>query len=787
MKINAVGVLGNNRTIIPFKNKLNADFVQNPNDFKASDPISQESMWSMLLALSGIHPSTLTSENRIKLLNTLTSTNELFNNVQSLDRIQTNTLIRKYLKQYRDIPLLYENNMLNRNGAKYDRAIEHIRNTGFEKLTSNEPIKPLNPNPSIWSVTSEFAPIKEGGLGSVPPEIRNNIIKKGIDMPTFVPMYLGSGSSLTKNGDKYTYRYKNSSFENLEKAVTFKMDVYRSGEVKTIPVEIYLDKHLDEEGNTRKLFFIKTDGYFDGSIYEENAKTEEQEKFAVMSKAVYELAKAKIEGLRAFKECEINNQDAYDELSSPDAMMLNDWHASPIAALMRYKAGMENAHGQISDDTKEKLENMTINTIGHNAMYQGDTKAHNDDRQRIASTSNVLNTLFDKYAYDIVSNAQSGSAKLDPDNPKAQNLDNVLLVRDAKTGKYSTNFLNMGIILSDFFHPVSKNYADELIRPQNAHLSKQLQWVIERKTKAGKVQGVINGNDYNNISLPAKEKNIKQFTGLDFEIYDKNSPLDEVLEKRRENKINLYKNFIMPFTQSEGVSEDKIESLKPYISRLEFVEGEQGTNIPLLSDEEILETPIFMSGGRLVDQKGIDVLCGAVKMLFDNWDKDFKGKPKPIFYIAGGDGENGKQRAIIENLKNNELQKEDNDRVIFGHGFTSLSGFMAASDYFLMPSKFEPCGLTQSETFAVGTPPIASYVGGLVDTVNRDGRENGILTTPDKPLSAEEFYQAIKKGLKIFYDDKERYQGMVKDSYTEDLSWSLEGGPIYEYMKYFGS
>ena len=52
------------------------------------------------------------------------------------------------------------------------------------------------------------------------------------------------------------------------------------------------------------------------------------------------------------------------------------------------------------------------------------------------------------------------------------------------------------------------------------------------------------------------------------------------------------------------------------------------------------------------------VLCGAIKLLFDNWEKDFPGKNKPIFYIAGEDLEGGTQRAVIENFKANDLSKE---------------------------------------------------------------------------------------------------------------------------------
>ena len=146
-------------------------------------------------------------------------------------------------------------------------------------------------------------------------------------------------------------------------------------------------------------------------------------------------------------------------------------------------------------------------------------------------------------------------------------------------------------------------------------------------------------------------------------------------------------------------------------------------------------------------------------------------------------------KAKKEDLKDDEvLSKEDNDRILFAHGFAPISAFMAASDFFLMPSLFEPCGLTQGESMAVATPVIASAVGGIVDTVNRDGKENGILTNIDKKLDAKEFYEAMKKALEIYFYDKPRYQNMVKDSLAENFSWIQKDkqGSVFEYLDIMG-
>ena len=119
-----------------------------------------------------------------------------------------------------------------------------------------------------------------------------------------------------------------------------------------------------------------------------------------------------MDGVKAVKDSVIYSQMALDDIKAPDGMILNDWQASPTAALLRYKAVMENAHGQLSDSATSKLKDMRVITIGHNAMYQGSTQNDNNYYQKKAATSNILNTLFDKYAYDIVSHAKSGATTI---------------------------------------------------------------------------------------------------------------------------------------------------------------------------------------------------------------------------------------------------------------------------------------------------------------------------------------------------------------------------------------
>ena len=684
-------------------------------------------------------------------------------------------LLQKYSTDFYGLTLLNQTNILNRNSKKYEDALKFIQNSAFEKLFQKPDIKPITTkNPVIWSVTSEFAPVKEGGLGSVPPEIRNNAQKLGVNIPTFIPMYLNDGTATFLEQDgKYIYTRGKNQFP-LEKVVTFKMDTFQDGKIQTIPTEIYLYEDEGENKEKRQLIFIKADKYFDGTIYEASAKTEEPEKFAVFSKAVYEFAKLKADGARALKDVHIISSSALDKIKEPQGMILNDWQASPVASLLRYKAPMESAHNQLSDEASDKLKNMTIATIGHNCAYQGSTLSNNNNEQRREATNNILNTLFDKYTNDIVQHAITRISATNPLDRSLDNLDNTLVMNYKNPYENSVNFLNIGVILSDFFLPVSQNYAQELINPQRNDLSGSVQWALTQKEKAGRMKGIINGNDYKNLNIKARASQIKKMTGLDFKTYDKSSSKENVMKARNENKFKLFKEYICPAFENT--------------SSIEFYKGKNYIPLAEIDKETMDKTPVLSVVGRLVSQKGIDVAVDAIEMLYKDWENKFPNCEKPIVYFAGMDNEGGVQRKKIEELIDEKLSPQDSSRIVFAHGFVPAGAIMAGSDFFLMPSKFEPCGLTQGESMAVGTPVIASAVGGIVDTVNRNNKHTGILTDKDKKLSGSEFYNTIVEGLDIFFNNKKEYQNMVIDCLNEDFSWIQKGkqGSVYDYLELFG-
>ena len=759
-------------------------------------------IWSVLLALAGLGTAykagDLSDDLKQELPNKVSAkvsdidskSSRALSAAEQAIALNGNSLSKKYVADINGIQLLKNSNSLNKNEQKYSQAVKQIQNAASTYLYETPSTKPITKeNPTLWSVTSEFAPIKEGGLGSVPVEIQNNVTKLGINIPTFIPMYQQKGiAAFRQDGDDYIYSYKGKEFK-LKKAASFKVDVYQGGKSKTEDVEIFVSTTKDRDGREKQLIFIKNDNYFNGTIYQTSEKTEEPEKFAFFSKAVYELAKAKAD-INSIKDLRIFDKETFNSIKAPDGLILNDWQSSPIAALARYKAPMENAYGELSDEASKTLSEMNIITIGHNTMYQGSTQNNNNNSQRKDSTTNILNTLFDSYTYDIVLNARTNASNINPNDHGLKNLDNVLIMNIQDPYANHTNLLNMGICLSNYFHPVSQNYAKEIISDNHPELAGELRWALNQKAKSGSLVGIINGNDFDNLSIESKKAQIQQQTGIMPQTYNKATDISKIMSARLANKINFYNDYMLPFSHKndKSNSDENVERVRRFSNKLEFVEGDRKTELPILSVDELAQTPIITSVGRLVSQKGIGIMSDAIKLLMENWEKDFPGKNKPIFYIAGQDGENGTQRKYIEDLKNKKLSQEDSNRIVFAHGFAPMSALTASSDFFLLPSIFEPCGLTQGESFALGTPVIGSAVGGIVDTVNRNGKTNGILTDKTKPLTAEGFYKALKNGLKIYFDNPEQYQKMVKDAISEDFSWIQKNkqGPIFEYLDKIG-
>ncbi|MCL0033287.1 glycogen synthase [Thermodesulfovibrionales bacterium] len=230
--------------------------------------------------------------------------------------------------------------------------------------------------------------------------------------------------------------------------------------------------------------------------------------------------------------------------------------------------------------------------------------------------------------------------------------------------------------------------------------------------------------------------------------------LDEVLKKRTDSIIGIlngidYKEWnpstdkFLPRTygnkhnNNESTLSGKLRSKEELIKRCSL---KGGIDIPLLC---------FI--GRLSSQKGIDILIDAIP--------EMAAKRVNIVIIGKGEGH---YQALMESIKN-----RFDDNLFFYHGFSESFAHLAyaGSDMFLMPSRYEPCGLGQLIAMRYGTIPIARKTGGLSETVE-DGKTGFLFDE----YSAESFMSGVSRSLDA-YADKKLWSEMVRDSMKKDFSW----------------
>ncbi|MGB9920506.1 MAG: glycogen synthase GlgA [Moorellales bacterium] len=172
----------------------------------------------------------------------------------------------------------------------------------------------------------------------------------------------------------------------------------------------------------------------------------------------------------------------------------------------------------------------------------------------------------------------------------------------------------------------------------------------------------------------------------------------------------------------------------------------------------VKDTPLLGVVSRLVDQKGFDLLAEVAPRLL----------AEDLQLVILGSGEDRYQRFF------SELQLARRDKVAVRIGFDPVLAqrIYAAADLFLMPSRFEPCGLGQLISMRYGTLPLVRATGGLEDTVVDAAagpeRATGFVFGP---YEAEAFWEAIKRALEVYRRDPALWRRLQENAMAADFSW----------------
>ena len=181
--------------------------------------------------------------------------------------------------------------------------------------------------------------------------------------------------------------------------------------------------------------------------------------------------------------------------------------------------------------------------------------------------------------------------------------------------------------------------------------------------------------------------------------------------------------------------------------------------------------PVITQVCRLTDQKGLSFLLPAIKELVQhNVQICIAGTGDPVY---------------VDQLE--YLSRKHPDRFHFYHGFSEAIAhqYMAGSDFFLVPSLFEPCGLTQMYALAYGVLPIVREVGGLKDTVVDLSKANAtgvVFKDPD----TQQLTTAIRRGLLFYHEFPDEFKETRKRAMSVKFLWqdsALKYLQTYENLK----
>jgi starch synthase len=159
---------------------------------------------------------------------------------------------------------------------------------------------------------------------------------------------------------------------------------------------------------------------------------------------------------------------------------------------------------------------------------------------------------------------------------------------------------------------------------------------------------------------------------------------------------------------------------------------------------------------RLVEQKGLDLIEAAAPRLF----------ALPARWVFLGHGERGYEAFLEDSARRHP------DRVAYRRGFDDplAHAIEGGADFYLMPSKYEPCGLNQMMSMRYGTVPVVRATGGLADTVRPAGPEEEGTGIVFEAYTAEALLGAVEAALRL-YRAPRALERTRRNGMRQDFSW----------------
>ncbi len=288
------------------------------------------------------------------------------------------------------------------------------------------------------------------------------------------------------------------------------------------------------------------------------------------------------------------------------------------------------------------------------------------------------------------------------------------------------NPMRAGILLADKVHTVSETYAKEILIPsdhsEGIYGGEGLEFDLLKRHKKGELIGILNGCEYpdQKYTRPARKKLVDSI----FPDLEKWSG----------------KNRYLP--TANWIAEKRLHS---WLNRKTI--GLTVTSIGRLTEQKVRLLQTRNSKGERV----LDKLC------------DLLGNEGSIFVLGSGDRQ-------LENFVTEVASIKDN--LIFLNGYSNkISDLLYKfGDVFLMPSSFEPCGISQMLAMRAGQPCIVNGVGGLKDTVIHE--KTGFVFSGESLVNqADNLIKTFEEVLDLFHKDPSKLKGMSLNASAVRLTW----------------
>ena len=260
-------------------------------------------------------------------------------------------------------------------------------------------------------------------------------------------------------------------------------------------------------------------------------------------------------------------------------------------------------------------------------------------------------------------------------------------------------------------------------------------------------EGILNSDLINTVSPTyAKEILSKEY----------GAGLEKILNKRKNDLYGILNgidaDFFNPATDNLISQKYSLKNLEKKTANKLAVQKELG----LPQDKN---TALAGLVTRFVWQKGLDLITEKFSEL-------------NCQFIFLGTGEKRYEQTLLNLAK--KFPRQFSVQIKFDEKLAHL--IYAGADIFLMPSRFEPCGLGQMIAMRYGAVPIVRGTGGLADTVNN---KTGFTF---KKYSGQELYKTINKALESYYKNKPLWLKLQINDLKQDFSWNK---PAHEYLKLY--